>query len=126
MNVKPLQPQGGRPTIPIDREEFEKLCAIHATLEEISGWFKVTVGTIERWCKRTYSLSFAQTLKRYSAPGKVSLRRHLYAAAQKGNLGAAIWLSKQHLGMTEKFEGKQEIDVEQNVVYRTEWRSEEG
>lgn len=116
----------GRPLIEIDQAEFEKLCGIHATLQEISGWFRCSEDTIERWCKKIYKMDFADTLKRYSAPGKVSLRRTLYASAQKGNLGAAIWLSKQYLGMTEKFEGKQEIEMEQNVVYKTTWAKEDG
>jgi hypothetical protein len=115
--------KGGRPKIEINWEEFEKLCGLHATLEEISGWFKCSEDTIERAVKRHYKMGFADTFKRHSSKGKVSLRRKLFEMAQGGNLGACIWLSKQHLGMAEKVEQKQEIQ-QTTTTYRVNWADE--
>jgi hypothetical protein len=87
----------GRPKKEIDQEVFEGLCRIQCTLEEISSWFKCSEDTIERWCKRTYAQTFAESYKKYSASGKISLRRAQMKLAEK-NATMAIWLGKQYLG----------------------------
>lgn len=92
-----------RPTIEIKQEHFENLCNLQCTLDEIAGFFKCSGDTIERWCKRTYSMSFADTYKIYSQNGKISLRRYQYKLAEK-NPSMAIWLGKQWLGQTDKIE----------------------
>jgi hypothetical protein len=91
----------GRKQIEISRSDFENLCAIWCTLEDIAGWFDCSADTIERWCKRTYQATFAETYKKKSAKGAVSLRRKQFELAQKGNVGLLIWLGKQHLGQRE-------------------------
>lgn len=75
---------------------FEGLCRIQCTLEEIASWFKCSEDTIERWCKRTYKLTFAEVYKKYAASGKISLRRAQLKLAEK-NATMAIWLGKQYL-----------------------------
>ena len=40
--------------------------------------------------------------------GKASIRRGLFRLAARDNLGALIWLSKQHLGFAEKLESKED------------------
>ena len=92
-----------RPTIEIKQEHFENLCNLQCTLDEIAGFFKCSSDTIERWCKRTYNMSFADTYKIYSQNGKISLRRYQYKLAEK-NPSMAIWLGKQWLGQTDKIE----------------------
>ena len=87
----------GRPPIEIDQEQFEKLCEIQCTLEEIANVLKCSMDTVERWCKRTYEMSFAEAFKKYSATGKMSLRRNQFKLAQT-NATMAIWLGKQYLG----------------------------
>ena len=47
-------PENGRPPIEIDKDQFEKLCGIQCTEEEISGWFKCSVDTLNRWCKKDF------------------------------------------------------------------------
>ena len=90
-----------RPRIEIDRKQFESLCGIHCTLEEIAGFFRCSEDTIERWCKRVYKQGFADIYKRYSASGKMSLRRWQFKMAEK-NPTMAIWLGKQILGQTDE------------------------
>lgn len=89
-----------RPKKEIDADQFEKLCAIQCTLQEISSWFKCSEDTIERWCKRQYGKSFADAYKVYSAAGKISLRRFQFKQAEK-SYAMAIWLGKQWLGQTD-------------------------
>ena len=94
----------GRPILKIDKKEFEKLCGLHCTKMEIADWFSCSEDTIERWCKREYTETFAAVIKKKSSKGKVSLRRMMYEKAQGGNVTMMIWLSKQHLGMKDKVE----------------------
>lgn len=101
-----------RPRIEIDKEQFKKLCAIQCTLAEIASWFKCSEDTLERWCKREFDMSFADTYKIWSADGKISLRRTQFRMAET-NVAMAIWLGKQYLGQTEKVEQSNiEIDAE--------------
>lgn len=92
-----------RPRKEIDREQFEKLCNIQCTLEEIAGWFKCSMDTIENWCKREYGEGFSEIYKVYSADGKISLRRTQFRLAEK-SYAMAIWLGKQYLGQREHVE----------------------
>lgn len=92
-----------RPRKEIDQEHFEKLCSIQCSEEEIAGFFSVSVDTIERWCKRTYGKSFAETFAVKRQAGKISLRRTQWKLAEK-NVSMAIWLGKQYLGQKEQQE----------------------
>lgn len=96
----------GRPLIDISKEEFEKLCALQCTQEEIAGWFRCDIDTITNWCKRTYNLTFSEIYKEKKGVGKTSLRRMQWKSAAEGNVTMQIWLGKNMLGQTDK----QEID----------------
>ena len=98
------KPKMGRPKKEINKVDFEGLCELMCTAEEISGWFDCSVDTIERWCKLTYSETFAEVFKVKSASGKISLRRSQFQAAKDGNSALLIWLGKQYLGQTDKIE----------------------
>lgn len=93
----------GRPQIEIDQRTFENLCGLQCTLVEISGWFHCSEDTIERWCKRTYGLTFAESFKMHSGQGKISLRRAQFQLAER-HPAMAIWLGKQYLGQTDRLE----------------------
>lgn len=88
----------GRPRIEISQQQFEALCNIMCTEEEIAGIFDCSVDTIENWCKRTYKQTFSEVYKRKSATGKMSLRRKQREVAMAGNTTMLIWLGKQYLG----------------------------
>lgn len=92
-----------RPRIEIDKEIFENICGIQCTLEEIAGVFNCSEDTIERWCKRTYEMGFAEVYKKHSARGKMSLRRFQFNLAKK-NAAMAIFLGKQYLGQKDNLE----------------------
>lgn len=89
-----------RPRIDIDSEQFKKLCAIQCTEEEIASWFKCSVDTVERFCKREFKLSFAEAYKIWSADGKISIRRIQFKMAEH-NVAMAMFLGKVYLGQRE-------------------------
>lgn len=101
----------GRPQKEIDQKQFEDLCGMQCTLQEIAGWFKCSEDTIERWCKRTYEENFAEAYKKHSVKGKMSLRRAQFRLAEK-SAAMAIFLGKQYLGQTDHVivEDKSAID----------------
>ena len=87
----------GRPRKEIGKEQFEKLCGMMCTENEICGFFGVSQDTINRWCKATYGETFADTYKTYSQDGRISLRRMQWKIAER-NAAMAIFLGKQYLG----------------------------
>lgn len=80
----------------LDINLLKKLASIQCTMEEIAAICDCSVDTLER--------RYADIIKKGKENGKTSLRRHLWKMVEAGNAGVAIWLSKQHLGMTEKNE----------------------
>ena len=91
----------GRPRAEIDKKQFENLCGLQCTLEEICGWFGVTDKTLDSWCKRTYHASFSEVFKQKRGLGKISLRRSQWRLAEK-SATMAIWLGKQYLGQRDQ------------------------
>lgn len=99
----------GRPRIEIDKKQFEQLCSIQCTLEEIAGFFSCSGDTIERWCIREYKADFAEVFRQKRGLGRISLRRSQFRMAET-NPTMAIWLGKQYLGQTDR----QEVAVSVN------------
>lgn len=93
----------GRPRIEIDKTQFEKLCSIMCTEEEIAGFFSCSVDTVERFCKREYGETFAEIYKTFGSYGKISLRRSQFKLAEKSP-AMAIFLGKNYLGQKDSFE----------------------
>lgn len=88
----------------IDWVNFDKLCAMQCTLEEISSYFDVSEDTVERCVKRDKKMKFAEYFRQKSKKGHISLRRRMYEIAQTGNVTMLIWLSKNWLGYKDKIE----------------------
>ena len=107
--------KGGRPLTKIDKKIFENLCAIQATLVEIAGIFDCSEDTIQRFCEREYGKMFSEVWEKYSANGKISLRRMQFKSAEAGNVTMQIWLGKQYLGQKEKQE--MEVTEEKDYVF---------
>ena len=91
----------GRPRKEINQKLFENLCGIQCTEVEICSALECSEDTINRWCKRTYGTTFAETYKSKSQIGKSSLRRAQFRLAEK-NANMAIWLGKQYLGQKDQ------------------------
>jgi len=87
----------------IEQKQFESLCSILCTEQEICSFFSCSHDTLNRWCKQTYKMTFEEIWKSKSAIGKISLRRIQFKQAES-NPSMAIWLGKQILGQTDKVE----------------------
>ena len=103
-----------RPRKEIDQKQFENLCGLQCTKEEICSWFYCSEDTIERWCKRTYKSNFAVIFAQKRGKGKISLRRSQWRLSEN-NATMAIWLGKQYLG--QKDEPEDSVDVEDTDAY---------
>ncbi len=99
-----------RPKKEIDKKQFENLCGLQCTKEEICAWFDITDKTLDAWCKRTYHQSFSVIFAQKRGKGKISLRRSQFRLAEK-NANMAIWLGKQYLDQREPMEEKK-LEVE--------------
>ena len=106
-----------RPRKEIDQKDFESLCALQCTREEICGFFDISEKTLDSWCKRTYGQSFSLVFNQKRGKGKISLRRAQFRLAEK-NANMAIWLGKQWLGQkdTVEIERPDEVAISNNLV----------
>lgn len=95
-----------RPRKEINQQQFENLCALQCTRDEVCGFFNVTDKTLDSWCNRTYGSGFSAVFKEKRVGGKISLRRSQFRLAEK-NANMAIWLGKQYLD--QKDEQRMEI-----------------
>ena len=93
----------GRPRKEINQTEFEKLCGLQCTKEEMCGWFGITDKTLESWCKRTYKKGFSEIFSEKRGKGKISLRRTQFKLAEKSP-AMAIFLGKNYLGQSDKIQ----------------------
>lgn len=102
-----------RPKKNIDQRQFENLCGLQCTMEEICDHFDICDETLTRWCKETYGMSFSEVFSIKRQKGKISLRRNQFKLAEK-NPTMAIWLGKQYLGQRDEqyIETKQDIKQE--------------
>ena len=103
----------GRPKIPINQQEFEKLCYMQCTESEIASFFNCSIDTIENWCKATYETTFSDIYKKKAEYGKISLRRTQLKLAEK-SAAMAIFLGKQYLGQRDVIE--QTHDVKNGIL----------
>lgn len=91
----------GRPRAEINQTEFEKLCAMQCTEDEVLAWFNINESTLNRWCKRTYKETFAEVFRKKKEGGKISLRRRQWHLAEK-SATMAIFLGKNYLGQRDE------------------------
>lgn len=101
----------GRPRKEIDKTEFEKLCGLQCTLEEVCSWFDITDVTLNTWCKNNYEgKTFSEVFAIKRGQGKISLRRNMLRLSEK-NATMAIFLAKNWLGMTDNVEVKADTSL---------------
>ena len=100
-----------RPKKEIDKKQFENLCGLQCTKEEICAWFDITDKSLDAWCKRTYRQSFSVIFAQKRGKGKISLRRSQFRLAEK-NANMAIWLGKQYLDQKDKVEDTMSVSMD--------------
>lgn len=93
-----------RPRKKIDKEQFEKLCGLQCTIEEICCYFDCDDKTLSAWCQRTYKKRFSEIFKIKRGSGKISLRRKQFETAMAGNPTMLIWLGRNYLGQTDRID----------------------
>ena len=87
----------------IRQDQFENMCAVQCTEEEIASIFGVSIDTLERWCKRTYRQKFAEVFKAKRQVGRASLRRKQWLkATDEMDTTMLIFLGKQYLGQADR------------------------
>ena len=95
--------RGPRPT-EINWKEFDTLCGVQCTLEEISLFFGLSEDTVERAVVRQWKMPFAEYYAQKRRLGFISLRRKQYQLAIKGNVTMLVWLGKNLLGQADRQE----------------------
>ena len=58
----------------INQKQFEQLCQIQCTKDEICAVLDVSDKTLDRWCKETYKTSFSYIFRQKRKGGCASLR----------------------------------------------------
>ena len=89
--------------IKIDKKQFEQLCRMQCTREEICSFFDVSKDTLIRWCKVNYGTDFETIYAQKKQGGKIAIRRFQLQQAEH-NPTMAIWLGKQYLGQKDVIE----------------------
>ena len=84
----------------IKKMDFEKLCALQCTQQEICDFFDVDHKTLTKWCKRTYRKEYSQVYQEKKSGGTISLRRMQFRLAEK-SAAMAIFLGKNYLGQSD-------------------------
>lgn len=100
----------------INKNQFENLCQLMCTQEEICGFFGVHTNTLDSFIKQNYGneYTFISIYPMLSASGKISLRRNQFELS-KTNSSMAIFLGKQYLGQREYIES----DITENIIVNT-------
>lgn len=116
---------GGRPPKKISQQQFEALCAIQCTIEEICAVLDVDDKTLTKWCKNTYKKSFSEIFAIKRQNGKASLRRMQWKLAEK-NPSMAIFLGKNILGQRDNIEVSNDAELSKLDLLLNEIKSSVG
>ena len=113
-----INPNGaGRPRAKIDKDKFVKLLELGCRLKDIRYVFDCSEDTVERYCKREYGLKFADLRALKSSRTDIGVLQQMYRKCEQGDNTMLIWWSKNRMGWADKQETKQEIKLDNRVVY---------
>lgn len=110
----------GRPIKEFKQDQFEELCKIQCTQEEICAVLNMSVDTLNERIKETYGqeYTFSKVYPILSTEGKISLRRaQMRTATEKDNPTMQKWLGMNMLGQTDKVEST----VKEKIVYVSDY-----
>lgn len=118
----------GAPEKPFDWNLLESLAIVEAELLFAAERMLITNGVevnkkslaamqqrINRKLKERFDCTFVDFRRQKREYKKTKLRELLWKSAEKGNVAAQIWLSKQLLGYSDKVE--QKIDADHGVIF---------
>lgn len=113
------KPKMGRPSKQdnISKEQFEALCSIQCTLEEVCCVLDVSPPTLEAWVKKTYGpgYTFLKIFKIKRCNGLVSLRRNQLKLSET-NATMAIFLGKNYLGQSDNPTNDKDTNIEDDEL----------
>lgn len=89
----------------INKKQFENLCKLQCSLEEMASWFECDEADILDWCADTYGEGFEAVFDKKSKAGLIGLRRAQFKLAEK-SAPMAMFLGKQYLGQDNKVDVK--------------------
>lgn len=92
------------------------------TYDEIAAFFEVNVDTIYERMKDCPA--FSEALLKGRESGRVSLRRHQWKSARKGNVVMQIFLGKNWLKQRDKFDVTAEKE-DKTITYNSGLRSKD-
>ena len=96
---------------PFDWNRLDWALALGADMNEAMGFMELSEMTITNKIRQRYDMTFAEYRDIRLTARKMSLRRKMWEAAEAGNVTAMIWLSKNMLGMTDKFSAEVEVNT---------------
>ena len=112
------RPPSTRTQLNDKRQQFEELCRIHCTQEEIESVLGVSNDGLMSFVKATYACDFTTAYGRFSNDGKKAMRRKLYEMAMndlsKSQLGALVWWTKNNMQFSDKTEVRSINDPKMN------------
>lgn len=104
----------GRPKKEFDKRNFEYLCALHCTEDEIAGFFQMGRETLRMKVEQTYEgRCFRDVSRSLSMHGKISLRRNQFKLAKR-HPAMAVFLGKQILEQKDDSPTSIEVNVQNN------------
>lgn len=88
----------GRPRVPIDFNQLDKLLELHLSLEDVANFFDCSVDSIKRAVKREKKKTFALYSQQKSLKGKMLLMDRFWDGVKKGNTSLIIFGLKNRCG----------------------------
>ena len=67
----------------LDPRQFESLCGMQCSVDELCGWFGCDEAALDAWCMEQYGESFTQAFDRLTSAGRILLRQAQVVAAKK-------------------------------------------
>ena len=98
----------GRKHIPIDWDEFDKLCMLQCGIASIALWFGCSEDTIRRAVKREKKCNFETYWGQKAEKGRGMLRQKQFEVAMRGNVAMLIFLGTNWLGQTDRVEARED------------------
>lgn len=89
--------------VKINKDFFEKLCALQCSTREICGICNCTFEQLQEWCYQVYKAKYDDVYSVKSTKGKVSLRNLQFKLAEKSPT-MAIYLGRIYLNQDDKQE----------------------
>ncbi len=111
----------GRPKKKINKKQFETLCKIQCTEEEITAVLEVSVDTLNKWCRETYTdengrgMTFSKVFAEKRKGGKASLRANQWRLSET-NASMAIFLGKQFLGQKDNIDTNVKVNPVEIII----------